>query len=103
MGDLYPCHQFVGEDAYKLAHLGRCDEHRRSGWNSKPATHTHAPNVLTAGQNFTARAAAPQMRIMPPVLSAAFMNTAANCLKSALNALIMMQVKKATDDENTDC
>ena len=83
-GDLYPCHQFVGDEKFKLgniwdgvenhavqAEFAGCNVYARAG---------------TVGQGSTAPEAAPPTPTTPPAPSGAYMPTAATCSASAWSA-----------------
>ena len=85
-GDLYPCHQFVGDEKFRLGDV----------WTGVTNTEIQAdfascnvyahPSAAIAGQDCTAPAAAPQTPTTPPAPSAAFTKRAASSLKNAWNA-----------------
>ena len=58
-GDLYPCHQFVGDERYKLGdiYVGVTNTEAQGEFS-------HAKRAVTAGQGFIARAAVRQTHIM---------------------------------------
>ena len=84
-GDLYPCHQFVGEERFKLATSGTASPTPRSRASLPPATCTPIPSAGIAGHGCIARAAALPMPIMPPARSPASMNTAVSSSASVWN------------------
>ena len=86
-GDLYPCHQFVGEEKFRLGDI----------WNgvTNPETQARVRRMqrlrparmrATAGQSSTVPAAAPPTRTMRRAVCAACMHTAARCFASVWNA-----------------
>ncbi len=86
-GDLYPCHQFVGDEGYKLGNIwdGVTNNSLREEFRSCNA---YCPllSVQTAGQNSTAPAAVRPTRITLPAPSEAYMSRAASCSRSVSNA-----------------
>ncbi len=82
-GDLYPCHQFVGDPDYKLGDIWNGVTNTKCGMNSSSATCTPARSARIAGHVCTARAAAPPTPSTPPAISTACMSMAANCSASA--------------------
>ena len=71
-GDLYPCHQFVGDEKFKLGDIwDGVDERRRAGGVCRAATCMHGRSAGTAGQGSTAPAAAPPTPTTPPAPSGA--------------------------------
>ena len=84
-GDLYPCHQFVGDRITSWAISGTALPTPNCGMNSSCATCTPAPTARIAGHACTARAAAPPTPCTPPAISTVCMNMAAKCSASALN------------------
>ena len=83
-GDLYPCHQFVGEEQFKLGDIW-------TGVTNKEVLNDFAScnvyrNAAIVGQSSIAQAAVLLMHIMQPVLSRAFTNTVVNSSVSVWNA-----------------
>ena len=78
-GELFPCHQFVGDPAYSMGNVW-------DGVSFSSATPTPVPAAGTAGQSSIAAADAQQTPTMPPARSGAFMNTDANCSANESNA-----------------
>lgn len=75
-GDLYPCHQFVGDEKYKLGDILTVFQTRKFRTNLSFVTHTPVPTAKTAGQDFIAAAVVPQTLIMQQAQSQVFTNTA---------------------------
>ena len=78
-GDLYPCHQFVGEERFRLGDIW-------NGLDNPEVRGEFAAYAATAGHGSTVPAAARPTPGMPPEASPACMKTAANCSASAWNA-----------------
>lgn len=85
-GDLYPCHQFVGDDKFLLGNIWTGVTNTAVRDEFAAAMFMRARSAATAGQGSIAPAAVPQMRIIPRVPFAAFMNTAAICSAKGWNA-----------------
>lgn len=85
-GDLYPCHQFVGDDAYKMGNVfdGIIDANIRAAF--KRCNVYAKPECDDCGQSCTARAAVPPTLTTPRAISTAYTNTAASCSRSVSNA-----------------
>ena len=60
-GDLYPCHQFVGEEKFKLGNIWDGVTNTATREELPPAMSMHAPIATIAGQSFIARVAVPPM------------------------------------------
>ena len=85
-GDLYPCHQFVGEERFKLGNIwDGVTNTEIQGEFAACNVYAH-PNVGTVGQDCTAPAVVRRMRIMPPALSRGSTSTAASFSASVWNA-----------------
>ena len=85
-GDLYPCHQFVGEEAYKLGDIwnGVTNTALREEFRSCNAYARPECNDCWA-RSLLLRRLRSQRLSTPPALSAAFTRQAANCSASVLN------------------
>ena len=85
-GDLFPCHQFVGDEGYKLGNVwdGVTNKPLREEFRSCNAY--ARPECADCWAKFTAPAAARPTPITLPAPSGAFMNRAASCSRSASNA-----------------
>ena len=81
-GDLYPCHQFVGDSKYLMGNLDTGVTNYAMRKSLPHATPTAARNAETAGQSSTAPADAPQIHITLPRISTAYMNTDVSCSKT---------------------
>ena len=69
MGDLYPCHQFVGDENSSSAIFGRALTTPPFKTNLPHVTYTQERIAATVGQSSIARAAVPQTHITQPALS----------------------------------
>ena len=102
-GDLYPCHQFVGEDAYKLGNIwdgvtntAVRDEFKTCNAYARPeCADCWAKLYCSGGCAANAYHATGSIR--------GIYEYGCELFKKRIECAIMMQVKKATDDENTDC
>lgn len=75
-GDLYPCHQFVGDEKYKLGDIFNGVSNTKFRTNLSFVMHMPVPTAKTAGQDFIAAAVVPQTLIMQQAQSQVFTNTA---------------------------
>ena len=86
-GDLYPCHQFVGEEKYKLGDIWHGVTNDGAAGGVPCLQRLCPPGVRRLlGAGCIAPADAPPTPITPPAASAAFTSRAASCSASALNA-----------------
>ena len=85
-GDLYPCHQFVGEEAFRLGNIwqGVTNPEKRAEFASCNVYST--PNAGTAGRGSTAPAAARPTPTTPPGPSGASTRWAAGSSASGWSA-----------------
>ena len=102
-GDLYPCHQFVGEEAYKLGNIwdgvtntAARDEFKTCNAYARPeCTDCWAKLYCSGGCAANAYHATGSIR--------GIYEYGCKLFKKRIECAIMMQVIKATEHENTDC
>ena len=102
-GDLYPCHQFVGEEAYKLGNIwdgvtntAARDEFKTCNAYARPeCTDCWAKLYCSGGCAANAYHATGSIR--------GIYEYGCELFKKRIECAIMMQVIKATEHENTDC
>ena len=85
-GDLYPCHQFVGDPKYLMGDIWKGVTNTAVRMSSSTATPTPAPSARTAGPSSTALAAVQPTPTTPPAASPASTSTAVSCSRSASSA-----------------
>ncbi|NCC08425.1 MAG: thioether cross-link-forming SCIFF peptide maturase [Clostridia bacterium] len=102
-GDLYPCHQFVGEEAYKLGNIwdgvtnaAVRDEFKTCNAYARPeCADCWAKLYCSGGCAANAYHATGSIR--------GIYEYGCELFKKRIECAIMMQVLKATDNENADC
>ena len=85
-GELFPCHQFVGDPKYSLGNIWEGVKTRKPKTNSGLVTPMPGRNAKTAGPSYTALAAAQPTATMPPAPFKGSTLMAVNCSKNGSNA-----------------
>jgi uncharacterized protein len=84
-GELYPCHQFVGDERYSMGNVWDGVMNAALRDEFKMCNVYARLSAINAGQNYIALAAVRQMHIMRPKALRGFMNTAVSCSASGWN------------------
>ena len=92
-GDLYPCHQFVGDEKYRMGDIWNgCHQHGSAGRVQRTATPTPARSARTAGQSCTAPAAVRPTPTTPPAASPGVYEYGCELFRKRMECAIMIQV-----------
>lgn len=84
-GELFPCHQFVGDPKYSLGDVWNGVKNKEIQDKFRKCNVLQDENVTTAGQDCIAAVAVRQTRITQQAILRGFINMVASCLKSELN------------------